>query len=93
VKEHDAIWHFVFKMRGNSTKRTFKPEEVRLAVVMEYEDYRIGEENNTKHETGNASTRRCVSDQSDTHYCNSLLMFLIAYSLVDRRPGNHLTCG
>jgi len=40
AEEQDAIWHFVFKTRGGkSTKRTFRMEELKLDLIVEYEKY------------------------------------------------------
>jgi hypothetical protein len=39
AKQHDAIWHFFFKVRGRGTEPKFKAEQVHLAVVIDHEDF------------------------------------------------------
>jgi hypothetical protein len=43
------VWKFFLQARGKSSKRTFKVEEVILAVVVEQQDYDNAEEHRNKH--------------------------------------------
>jgi hypothetical protein len=43
AKQHDAIWHFFFKVHGRGTKPKFKAEELHLTLVMDYEDFALAE--------------------------------------------------
>ena len=56
AKEQDAIWHFVFKKRGKSTKPTFKAEQLELSVVIEYEEFKIIDEYRNNHRPSNGGT-------------------------------------
>ena len=56
AEEWDAIWHFVFKTRGGkSTKRTFRTEELKLDLVVEYEEYVKADNHRTGSTPGHVS--------------------------------------
>lgn len=38
-KQHDAIWHFFFRVRGKSAEKKFRAEQLQLAVVIDHEEY------------------------------------------------------
>ena len=44
VKQRDAIWHFVYKIRGRATEPTFKAEQIDLAIVIDQDDFREAED-------------------------------------------------
>ncbi len=39
VKEQDAVWHFIFRAHGENAKPKFKPEQLQLALAMDYEEF------------------------------------------------------
>ena len=43
AKQQDAIWHFVFKVRGKGAEAKFKAEQLQLAVVIDYKDFERAE--------------------------------------------------
>ena len=44
AKEHDAIWHFFYKIRGKGSEPTFKVRQLQLAVVIDEDDFNRAEE-------------------------------------------------
>ena len=55
----DAVLNLFFQAHGSSKKRTFKTDQIELAVVIEYTDFEIAETLWAEHkdrEDGNAST-------------------------------------
>lgn len=65
AKQNDAIWHFVFKVRGKSKEHKFKAEQLQLAVVIDYEDFERVEEMkdvNEGYEVANTGNTRRGTD-------------------------------
>lgn len=63
AKPRDAIWHFVCKIRGNSTEPKFRTDQVQLAVVISNDDFRGAEEKRAEFQLRDADnfTGRLVS--------------------------------
>jgi hypothetical protein len=49
AKKRDAIWDFFFKRRGKSTVPTFRPDEIELALVIDYKDFESAEHGKKQH--------------------------------------------
>jgi len=77
--QRDAIWHFFYKARGKSPQPKFRAEELKLAVVIDYEEYerikQMKEDLDLEHDNTPSPTK--VSKYNPTSLC-------IAYRIFNR---------
>lgn len=80
VKQHDAIWHFFFKVRGKGPEPKFRAEQLQLAVVLDYEDIARVE---LRREELNPDTGMNTSKVSIIQFCLHITHCVFNRPLVD----------